>query len=184
MKGLKYLIIAAIAILVAYYGYSPYLTVHAMKNAGENRDGEALAEHIDFPSVRQSIKEQVNVKLLQMVNDESNENPIGALGVAFGGMLVDKLVDAYVTPAGLIQMMEGDTPEDVVADGITSDVTGRDADDKDPGKPFENAYYTYESLDKFTATVEDDASGDEIRFVLRRSGFASWKLTEILIPME
>jgi hypothetical protein len=184
MKGLKYLIIAVIAILAAYYSYSPYQTVHAMKSAGENRDGEALAEHIDFPSVRQSIKEQVNVKLLKIVNDESKDNPIGALGAAFGGMLVDKLVDAYVTPAGLIQMMKGDTPEDVVADGISSDVTGRDADDQDPGKPFENASYAYESLDKFTATVKDDKSGDEIRFVLRRSGFANWKLTEILIPME
>jgi hypothetical protein len=184
VKGLKYLIIAAIAIVVACYGYSPYQTVHAMKTAGENRDGEALAEHIDFPSVRQSLKEQVNVKLEKMVNDDSAENPIGALGAALGGMLVDKLVDAYVTPAGLIQMMKGDTPEDVVADGITSDVTGRDGTTQNKQKPFQNASYSYESLNTFAATVKDDKSGDEISFILTRSGFANWKLTEIQLPMN
>jgi hypothetical protein len=118
MKGLKYLIIAAIAIFAAWYAYSPYQTVHAMKSAGESRNGEDLAEHIDFPSVRASIKEQINARLLKVVKEESEENPVKALGAAFGGMLVDKLVDAYVTPAGLIEMMEGDRPEDVVADDI------------------------------------------------------------------
>lgn len=184
MKGLKYLIIAAIAIFAAWYAYSPYQTVHAMKAAGVNRDGEALAEHIDFPSVRESIKEQINARLLNVVKEESEENPVKALGAAFGGMLVDKLVDAYITPAGLIEMMEGDRPEDVVADDIASKVTGRNTADEDEKKPFQDASYSYESLDRFVASVKDDKSGEEIRFVLRRSGISNWKLTEVLLPVE
>ncbi len=184
MKGLKYLIIAAIAIFVAWYAYSPYQTVHAMKAAGENRDGEALAEHIDFPSVRESIKEQLNSRLMKVVNEESEEHPVKALGAAIGGLLVDKLVDAYVTPAGLMQMMEGEKPEDVVADEIASEVTGKDVAGGNAKKPFQDASYSYEALDRFVASVKDDKSGEEIRFVLQRSGIADWKLTEILIPME
>ena len=184
MKGLKYLIIAAIAIFAAWYAYSPYQTVHAMKAAGEHRDGEALAEHIDFPSVRASIKEQINARLLKVVKEESEENPVKALGAAFGGMLVDKLVDAYVTPAGLMQMMEGERPEDVVADEIASEITGKSEASQNEKKPFQNASYSYESLDRFVASVKDDKSGEEIRFVLTRSGIAKWQLTEILIPME
>ena len=180
---MKYLIIAAIAIFVACYGYPPYHTVHAMKTAADNNDDVALAEHIDLPSVRQNIKEQINLKLLKMVKDESEKNPIGALGAAFGGMLVDKLVDAYITPAGLIRMMQGDTPEDLVANGITSELTGSHATSEDQKQPFQDASCSCESPDTFTATVKDDESGDKIKFVLGRSGLANWTLTEILIPM-
>jgi hypothetical protein len=80
--------------------------------------------------------------------------------------------------------MKGDTPEDVVADGITSDVTGRDGTTQNKQKPFQNASYSYESLNTFAATVKDDKSGDEISFILTRSGFANWKLTEIQLPMN
>jgi hypothetical protein len=111
------------------------------------------------------------------------KNPIGALGAAFGGMLVDKLVDAYITPAGLIRMMQGDTPEDLVANGITSELTGSHATSEDQKQPFQDASCSCESPDTFTATVKDDESGDKIKFVLGRSGLANWTLTEILIPM-
>ena len=47
------------ALFAIYVAAAPYITVYQMKSAAESRDGEALSEHIEFPSVRQSLKDQM-----------------------------------------------------------------------------------------------------------------------------
>ena len=37
----------------------------------------------------------------EMAKDEMKDNPFAALGAAFGGVMVDKMVEAYVTPTGI-----------------------------------------------------------------------------------
>jgi hypothetical protein len=51
-----------------------------------------------------------------------------------------------------------------------------------PEQPFARARIDRESLDRFSAWVPAEDSG-EIRFVFRRQGFG-WKLTEIILPVE
>jgi hypothetical protein len=54
-------VVSALVFLAAYLFISPWLTVHQMRSAAELRNAEALAEHVDFPSLRQSLKDQLNV---------------------------------------------------------------------------------------------------------------------------
>jgi hypothetical protein len=79
-----------------YVAAAPYITVHQMKDAAKRRDGEALSEHIDFPSVRQCFKDQVNAMFAkEMVEDEKLKgNPYAPVGMAIVGMMVDTMVDA------------------------------------------------------------------------------------------
>jgi len=169
------LVIAAMVYLAA----SPYLTAYQMKEAADNNDGEALSEHIDFPSVRQSLKDQMNVMFAKQISEDKDlkDNPFAALGSAFAGVMVDKMVDTYVTQAGLIQMMEGE--ESAFMQG--EDTVERDHDNVDP-EPFENADMYYESLNKFVIEVNDD--DDQARFIMRRRGLIDWKLTEIFVPVD
>jgi len=166
--------LAAVAVLVAAYIIAaPYITVYQMKAAAENRDGEALSEHVDFPSVRQSMKDQMNaIFMKQMSSNEMKDNPFAALGAAFASVMVDKMVDAYVTPAGITLQMKGEKP----AAGESGQIGG------ETRKPFADVSMTYESLNKFVVTVNGD-SGREGKFILRRRGIG-WKLTEILMPLE
>lgn len=171
----KRLIFAAIGVLfVSFVVAAPYFTVHQMKKAARDHDGEAFSEYVDFPSVRQSIKDQVNAALLSdMASEKVDENPFAAMGVALAGVIVDKVVEAYVTPAGISRLMSGENV-DASEEGRSSTEYGT--------HPLSNAAMSYESLSKFVVTV-NAGSNREGRFVLRRRGL-EWKLTEILIPLK
>ena len=159
------------ALFAIYVAGAPYLTVYQMKSAAESRDGEALSEHIEFPSVRQSLKDQMNVMFMkEMSKNEMKDNPFAALGAAFAGVMVDKMVEAYVTPAGITQLMAGEKPS---AEGSSS---------SNNRKPLSDASMSYESLSKFVVTVKGN-TGEEGKFVLRRRGI-SWMMTEIIIPLK
>lgn len=160
-----------------YVAAAPYITVHQMKSAAESYDGEALSEHIEFPSVRQSLKDQMNAMFAKKMTDAEamKDNPFAELGAAFAGMMVDTMVDAYVTPAGITQLMAGEKPHPGADKSVGS------ANNSD-SKPLADASMSYESLDKFVVKVKGE-DGDEGKFVLRRRGIG-WKLTDIIIPLE
>ena len=172
---LKRLIFAAAGVLlVGLFIAAPYFTVHQMRTAARDHDGEAFSEYVDFPSVRQSLKDQVNAAFLaDMESDKMADNPFAVMSAAFAGVIVDRLVEAYVTPAGISRLMSGESV---------------DASDKDQASnnfgsnPWSNATMSYESLNKFVVTV-NAGTDNEGRFILRRRGIG-WKLTEILIPLK
>lgn len=168
-------IVAVIGGLFAIYvAAAPYITVHQMKSAAESHDGEALSEHIEFPSVRQSLKDQMNAMFIkEMAKDEMKDNPFAALGAAFAGVMVDKMVEAYVTPAGITQLMAGEKPKPA---------QGEESGGGSGRKPLSDASMSYESIDKFVVKVKG-GTGEEGKFVLRRRGIG-WKLTEIIIPLD
>lgn len=176
-KGKVFLGIAA-GLLAIYVAAGPYIVVQQIRSAAEERDGEALSEHVEFPSVRQSIKDQVNAEFAkQMVEDQSmRDNPFAALGAAFAGVMVDKMVDAYITPAGITRLMAGEKPAQ------NSTIPGGEEQGQPDRKPLADAAMAYESLDKFVVKVKNEEGG-EGRFILRRRGFVDWKLTEIIVPL-
>jgi len=91
-------------ILVALflYGIYPYYTVFALRTAFKEGDSERLERFVDFPAVRQSFKEQIQAKILHSAADHAQSNPFSSgLVAVFGPAVVDKLVDALVTPSGV-----------------------------------------------------------------------------------
>lgn len=168
----------AAALFVIYVAASPYITVYQMKSAAERHDGDALSEYIEFPSVRQSLKDQMNAMFVKKIaeDEEMKGNPFAALGAAFAGMMVNKMVDAFVTPAGITQLMAGEKPQpEAHKEGGGTSNSDR--------KPFSDTSMSYESFDKFVVKVKGK-DGGEGKFVLRRRGIIGWKLTEIIIPLE
>ena len=107
-------------------------------------------------------------------DEEMKDNPFAALGAAFAGVVVDKTVDAYVTPAGITQLMSGEKPQ-------PRDERRERSSKKASREPLEDASMSYESLNKFVARVRNQEGG-ETRFVLSRRGLG-WKLTEIIVPL-
>ncbi|MBB3184404.1 hypothetical protein FHR95_001965 [Halomonas fontilapidosi] len=75
-KGL----IAGIAVFLAsgYAIASPYITCYQIKSAAEDKDGEALSRHIDFPALRQNFKDQMNAHMAKELAKES-DNGFGAI---------------------------------------------------------------------------------------------------------
>lgn len=175
-KG-KIALVIAVGLFAVYVVAAPFITVYQMKSAAENRDGETLSEYIEFPSVRQSLKDQLNALFAKKMVEDTENKLFAVLGAAFAGTMVDKVVDAYVTPAGITQLMAGNKPQPGAEQG---DGSAGSAERKPLRKLLADASMSYESLDKFVVTFKDE-DGGEFKFVLRRRGI-SWKLTDIIIP--
>ena len=165
-----------VVIAVGYIFATPYITVYQMKVAAENQDGEALSEHVNFPVLRQNLKDQLNAQLgVVMAQEAMDDNPFTAIGAAFGGILVGKMIDVYVTPAGIIELMKGESPD--------TESTGGSTEKRTPSEPFANVSMSYESFSKFSVTIKLNTElAEEVKFNLRRKGIG-WKLTEILFPL-
>ena len=146
MKKIRVGVAVVVILVLAYIFAAPYITIYQMKNAAENHDGEALSEHVDFPVLRQNLKDQMNAMLgKEMAKQAVGGNPFAALGAAFGGMMVEKMVDAYVTPAAITELMKGEKPD--------SKRIGIKSMEQASSKLLSNASMSYESFSKFSITI-------------------------------
>ena len=87
-----------------------------------------------------------------------------------------------VTPIGLAGVMEGRRLWRNTRDSFNRPQVDANGEPLPVPEPLHDARYRYESLSRFTATIEDD-SGKPIVFVLRRNGL-QWKLADIRLPMN
>lgn len=176
------LIAALIAgLLLAWCIAMPWITVSQIRTAAQDRDGQALAQHVDFDSVRASLKDQLNALVLRKMGNEGKElNPLAALVAPLAGAVVNKMVDAYATPAGVAQLLAGDTPREAGPSPQENTNAGPGSTDED-GPRRAKASMAYRGMNRFVVTSHG-RRGDT-QFVLGRRGL-TWKLTEIILPPQ
>lgn len=65
---------SVVALVIAIVGYlyaSPYLVLNSIKTAAQNGESEKVSQYIDYPSVRQSFKDQINAMMMkEMANQK------------------------------------------------------------------------------------------------------------------
>src|SRR3546814_7784886 len=74
MKKWLWLAVAVLAALLAWTAAGPYRTVNAIRDAAQARDAQAMAEQVDFPALRSSLKAQLGDRLLREVGTPSPED--------------------------------------------------------------------------------------------------------------
>jgi hypothetical protein len=161
------------ALFAGWLFVSPYVTSYQLKSAADARDGEKLSKHIEFPLLRQNIKEQVKASMARDIARDLEDNPFSAIGTAFGSMMIDGMIDALVTPANITQMMKGEDSD--------VSVVKQDSGEAEKTDAFDGAKLSYEAWDMFSISVPSD-DGDVAKFILQRQGLG-WKLINIVIPM-
>ncbi len=159
--------------VVAYTVAGPYITVHQIRIGVEKQDLEKLSENIDFPLLRQNLKEQLNALMMKEIVAELEDNPFSALALGLAPKLADGMVESFITPAGLANLMEGNKP---TQGDVSKPLNEPNASRR---QLFENARYAFDSTSKFSVSVID-GNGEEVRFVLNRNGL-HWKLSNIVI---
>lgn len=161
----KGIIVVAVALL-AFAGYfvsTPYRAVDGLKTAIESGNQAALEARIDFPELRKNMKEQMTASLTHKAKQDVDKDPMGAFAAGFALTLVDKLVDALVTPESLSKLMqksqqEGDTKEE----------------------PLKDAKLSFASHDRFQILFVGK-DGKELKMFMHRKGL-EWKLASIELP--
>jgi hypothetical protein len=176
MKNIAWIVAVTVIGVAIYAAAGPYLTIGAIKTGIVENDAELLADNIEFPTLRQNLKEQLNSAVMRSAAKEADDNPLGVLFAGLASSLVDGLVDNFVTPSALASVMEGREPP------TESTRSTRSPSTADREELFRDARMTYDSLNKFSVWVPNDAGG-ETRFVLKRDGL-SWKLVNMVIPLD
>lgn len=174
MRKIVWIIGIVLTLIVGYVAAGPYLTVSAIKSGIAEQDSEKLSENIEFPILRQNMKEQFNAAMMKNIATELKDNPFAALSVGLATKMVDGMVDSFVTPSGLATIMEGKKPSGGGRSGNTAPPKKDDL--------FKNSKYSFDSMSKFSIWVPND-KGEVTRFVLKRDGL-SWKLVNLVIPIN
>jgi hypothetical protein len=87
---------------------SPYIAVRGLGEAINDRDSVEIEERVDFPALRENVKEQLNAI---GVNDHLKvNNPARWRAHQRVSKLTDSMVESFFTPAGLAARAQGNRP--------------------------------------------------------------------------
>lgn len=109
----------------------------------------------------------------EMAREDASKNPFAALGQAMAIAIVNPLIDAAVSPAGVIAMMRSGKAE--------LPKPGEVASEPSPGSDKVDYSVSYRSWDKFALSGKGPNEGS---FIFKRYGFWSWKLVAIELPAK
>jgi hypothetical protein len=180
------IVLLALVALLLYVATGPYRTVRAIRHAIQAQDAAALADEVDFPALRASLKAQLDDRLVRKAGSDLQSSFFGAMGIRIAQGLGGAAVDTMVTPLGLGALMEGRREWSYAASSFRQDppptADGTDAGDGEAERPdpLRDITYRYASPSRFTATVRD-ARGRPTVLVMTRSGL-HWKLSDIRLP--
>ena len=164
-----------LALLVYLYA-SPYIAINSIKNAAQAGDSGKLSKYIDYPSVRQSFKDQMNAKMAKEVMKQDNDG-FAALGAMLASTMVDKMIDGIVTPEGMTLMLKGKDLRDAQQDSQDTQTS----ETQEQNKPEYEAGYT--SMNDFEVVIKDQDQSKEVKVLMVRDGL-SWKIHKIAVPMD
>lgn len=171
--------IVAVVLLVAVYLYaSPYIMLNNLKTAVQENDSNKVSTYINFASVRQNLKDQMNGYLMKQMSASKSNDGMEALGSMFAMTMVEKVVDMAVTPEGVTLMMQGKKPN-VGLDDQKTDQTDNSSSSA-PSKEYSTRYLSMNQFEVSIATEEKDKT---VTAILERDGL-SWKVAKINIPMD
>lgn len=168
-------VVAAGALAVSIWA-SPHWQLYRMRAAVEARDAQALARHVDFPALRESVKRQLMRRLgAEGALSESRSNPFAAFGRRMALAVIDPVVDAAVSPAGVVAMLEaGDIRVQPTPGGPP-----QPAGDAPRDKPNYDVSYR-----GWNQVLVERADGGGVAFVLDRHGLWRWKLAGVELREE
>jgi hypothetical protein len=151
-RSISTVALAALVAVAAYWYWSPLVVVHQMKEAVRAHDVEAFNRHVDFPALRENMKDEIAGK--------PSEGALEGFGRLLGGVFVD----ALVRPEAVMFVLEH---------GHFAKKRGSQDADKENDAARPQWTTAREGVNRYIV------QNDRIALVFLRNGFADWKLSEI-----
>lgn len=181
MKKLLWLTVILLVVLAGIVFSGPYVTVHGLSRAIEQRDTAKLDRYVDFPMLRANLRAQLSDYVVRRAGPDLQSSLFGALLLSAGDRLSATAVDALVTPTGIGALLEGHTLWKRASNDLDSPSNDAYAAPR-PARQLNGATHRFESLSRFTATTHTP-QGAPVVFVLQRSGLR-WRLVDIRLPLN
>jgi Protein of unknown function (DUF2939) len=178
------IVIVVIAALGFAYA-SPYIALRNLKRAADARDVETVNQYVDFPALRDSLKQQITGMLSRRL-DADNNNKMATIGAMIGVTLIGPLVDSYATPDGVAALLNGMPPRGdpgehppAPADANNPPATA-DAANGGTAPPAERQTTAgYRGINEFVVTYRRGTADANYAAIFQREGLFTWKLTAI-----
>jgi hypothetical protein len=100
--------LVALALLWAVYLLSPYVALYNLAKALEARDVALIEERVDFPALRLSLARQIAAAYAKAVAPpKDGKSPTSGLGSGAGAAFIEPLLEPYVSPQAIVELMRG-----------------------------------------------------------------------------
>lgn len=165
---------AVATIIVAWIYASPYLALRNLKQAAKAGNVGVLREAVDFPALRESLKEELigRASKKAVAEIERNDNGLEVLGAMLAGGLLNMMIDRFVTPHAIASLVQG-KPVDGMPDGLTDLVTRFAESTVSTG---------YKSFSRFDVHIFTKNPDHPLTLVMMRSSLINWRLNSIRLP--
>lgn len=203
-KTLKFSLLALILIVLGWAYASPYWVLHQIKQAADQNDSDKISSYIDYPSVRDSLKLQLQAQMNSKINTQGND-ALSKLGSLFASSMADQLVDSLVTPEAMTLLFKAkglhddsrksadatqvQTPSTATAgqehamqasteQDSAQQATPQQSQTDHSATPAKTDYRAgYQSPNRFVVEIKDPHAAD-VDVVMQRSGL-SWTISEV-----
>ncbi|WHP04734.1 MULTISPECIES: DUF2939 domain-containing protein [Acinetobacter] len=185
-KKLQVSIVVIILLVFVYVYASPYLVIYQIRQALKHEDSTALASYVDFPSVRQGIKDQLNTELVKKFPEhaQASEGGFAAFGALLASSMVDKMVDVMVSPQGVAMLLQGKKLKESLPFQAQPEQSEQQQTQAGEQAKEKLSYHgKYQSFNRFTVEIRHPQKQPPINVILQRQGL-SWKVTQIVLPIE
>ena len=140
-----------IAVLAIWLFFTPHLAFRGMRAAAEARDAEKLSSYINYPVLKENLKASFNAKLLGQAQKQPSDNPFANLGIAMASLVIGPMVDAFVTPQAMAEMMKGEKPRLIKSPGAADGATSGSSGEQRPERP--KTSMRYEDFNRFVISL-------------------------------
>ncbi len=166
-----------LAALLLIYLASPYISFWRFTKVLRAKDRSAMQSYVDFPAVRESLKEQLRAKIPKSDAPAATPDRFAGLLERLAPALIDQLVDAFITPDGLAALI-ADPAVAKQAKAKDSSVVARLGDTTARELGWTDVRYAF-----FTRPTEClvDVNGTKLRY--RFIGFR-WVLKTLELPLD
>jgi hypothetical protein len=159
------------ALLAAWYILSPFLLLRSLSYAVKNSDRDAIAADVDFPAVRDGLKQQLDSYLETRVAGRHKADPFARLLLSLAPSIGGQVIDAVVTPDGVATILRQHTSQ------ISSGGTSRPS--------LWRGNFSWIGPDHLRATYANARHPDQpIALDLTRHGLFGWQVTGLTLPMK
>lgn len=173
--------IVALVLVIAGGGFyaTPYIALHNMQQAAEARDSATLNSYIDYPAVKESLKQSMNGEMSKALLKNKTDSGMNAFATMFASAFVNPMIDIIVTPENMAMMLQAKTPKAIDTDDkSTPNQTEKPLDKNDVV-----THKYYQDLNHFVVTIaKTEHPNSAFTFTFERNGLINWQLKGLAIP--
>ncbi len=166
-----------IAVCLTYFIATPFITSYKIVSAVKKGDDAELSSYIDYPMLKQNLKRQIEAKIAEKFQPQSDNTLITAI-TNFGKKMLTPTVDTLVTPKNVRLILQ--------TGAISTTLLDADEEGSEDNKDKENTLledldkkldFHYINKDEFKVTIHNSNTN----VILQRQGLLTWKVTNIIL---